>query len=46
MIGPLAARAVIGPCFIHVVAERTLAGVRAAVESAGPHPEDEPGNAP
>lgn len=36
LIGRLAARAVIGPWFIHVVADRTLAGVRAAVESEQP----------
>lgn len=34
VIGGLAARRVIGPQFIHVVADRTLAGVRASVESA------------
>lgn len=36
LIGRFAASAVIGPRFIHVVAERTLAGVRAAVESRVP----------
>lgn len=33
LIGTLAARAVIGPGFIHVVAGRTLAGIKQAVEA-------------
>jgi hypothetical protein len=34
LIGSFAARRVIGPHFVHVVADRTLAGVRDAVETA------------
>ena len=34
LIGGIAARRVIGPRFVHVVADRTLAGIRRAVESA------------
>ncbi|HKW41724.1 MAG TPA: SRPBCC family protein [Gemmatimonadales bacterium] len=34
LIGPLAARIVIGPVFIHGIASRTLAGIKRAVEEA------------
>lgn len=33
VIGPLAARAVIGPVFVHGIASRTLAGLKAHLES-------------
>lgn len=33
VIGPLAARAVIGPLFVHGIASRTLAGLKAHLES-------------
>jgi hypothetical protein len=34
IIGPLAARLVIGPVFIHGIASRTLAGIKREVERA------------
>ena len=34
LIGPLAARLVIGPVFIHGIASRTLAGLRHVLEHA------------
>jgi hypothetical protein len=34
LIGPLAARVVIGPVFVHGIASRTLAGLRRAAEAA------------
>jgi hypothetical protein len=37
LIGAFAARAVIGPRFIHVVAGRTLAGIKRAVEARNGH---------
>jgi hypothetical protein len=35
LIGGLAARAVIGPVFVHGIASRTLAGLAAVAESRG-----------
>jgi uncharacterized membrane protein len=35
LVGPLAARLVIGPVFVHGIAARTLAGIRRAAEGAG-----------
>jgi ribosome-associated toxin RatA of RatAB toxin-antitoxin module len=37
LIGDLAARAVIGPVFVHGIASRTLAGLARAAERAGEH---------
>jgi len=35
LIGPLAARLVIGPVFIHGIAKRTLAGIKRVIEGEG-----------
>src|SRR5579884_3756847 len=35
LVGPLAARLVIGPVFVHGIAARTLAGIRRAAEAGG-----------
>jgi coenzyme Q-binding protein COQ10 len=36
LVGPIAARGIIGPLFVHGIASRTLAGIARYVESAGP----------
>lgn len=43
LIGAFAARRVIGPHFVHAVADRTLAGIRRSVEAARPQEGSQPG---